>query len=364
MATVREFIPESSIKLVKYSAQDLIDRLGKNIIANVVESILCGGNFRHLTEGLTQRRILLMNASLLMTYLKALNSVDDFQDNISHIVKSELSTPRIKTNVKSYLYWFLGLTGKSIQNVVRDEEGFEKYLDSLDSNLKEISQLVTNIYGNIDVRFTNNGIDYLMKWPSLLRCMLGMGAQTLTIRGSEKSMYGKFFEKLVLGSVLSLLGATLIDKNDKSKKNMVYWLSQTDEEKRECDATLLVRAGFGVRFDIGFIGQGNSEIPADKLSRYERVAERGDRRIYAATVVLIDKIGDSNVMNIARRIGAHVIQMSGTYWVYELAQVLKEEFEYYEHPLLAMEREESINYIKKNIQNIDMTQFVNGLDAE
>ena len=233
MATIREFIPESSIKLVKYSAQDLIDRLGKDIISNVVESILCGGNFRHLTEGLTQRRILLMNASLLMTYLKALNSFDDFQENVSHIVKSELSTPRIKTNVKSYLYWFLGLTGKSIQNVVRDEEGFEKYLDSLDSNLKEISQLVTNIYGNIDVRFTNNGIDYLMKWPSLLRCMLGMGAQTLTIRGSEKSMYGKFFEKLVLGSVLSLMGATLIDKNDTSKKNMVYWLSQTDEEKRE-----------------------------------------------------------------------------------------------------------------------------------
>ena len=68
MATIRSFIPESSIKLVKNSAQDLIDRLGKDIIANVVESVLCGGNFRDLTEELTQRRVLLMNASLMMTY--------------------------------------------------------------------------------------------------------------------------------------------------------------------------------------------------------------------------------------------------------------------------------------------------------
>ena len=145
---------------------------------------------------------------------------------------------------------------------------------------------------------------------------------------------------------------------------MVYWLSQTEEEKRECDATLLVRSGFGVRFDIGFIGQGNSEIPADKLSRYERVSERGDRRLYASTIVLIDKIGDdSNVLNIARRSGGHVIQMSGTYWVYELAQTLKEEFEFYDHKLLSMTKEESILYIKNQTKNIDMSQFVNGLES-
>lgn len=363
IATLRDLIPESSIKLVRYSAQDLIDRLGRDIISNVVESVLCGGNFRHLTEGLTQRRILLMNASLITTFLKALNSFDDFTQNLSHIVKAELHTPRINANTKSYLYWFLGLTGKSIQNVVRDDDGFERYLTALDKNLDEISQFITKEYGELDIKISNNGIDYLMRWPSLLRCMLAIGAQTLTIRGSEKSMYGKFFEKLVLGSVLNLVGAEIIDKNDTHRTNMVYWLSQTDEEKRECDGTLLVRAGFGVRFDIGFIGQGNTEIPADKLSRYERVSERGDRRLYTSTIVLIDKIGDdSNVMNIARRNGAHVIQMSGTYWVYELAQVLKEEFEFYDHPLLTMTKEESIRYIKENVHSIDMSRFISGLE--
>ena len=62
MHTIREYIPEESIKLVRYSASDLIERLGKDVISNVVESVLCGGNLRHLTEGLTQRRILVYGA--------------------------------------------------------------------------------------------------------------------------------------------------------------------------------------------------------------------------------------------------------------------------------------------------------------
>lgn len=361
MGTLRELIPEDSVKLVKYSAQDLVDRLGRDIISGVVESILCGGNYRDLTESLTQRRILLMNASLLTTYLRALNSIEDFQENISHIIKGELGVKRLNANIKSYLYWFLGLTGKSIQNVVRDNEGFEKYLSTLDRNMKEVSQYITTQYGDIDIVFKNNGVEYMMRWPSLLRCMLAMGAQTLTIRGSEKSMYGKFFEKMVLGSVLTLIGAKYVDRNDTSEKKMVFWLSQTDDEKRECDATLLLRSGFGVRFDIGFIGQGNPEIVADKLSRYERAAERGEHRLYASTIVLADKIADdSNIMNIARRISAYVIQMSGSYWVYELAKTLKEEFEFYDHPLLSMTQQESINYVKENIRKIDMALFVNG----
>lgn len=364
MSTLRELIPEESVKLVKVGSKDLINRLGVDIIANVVESVLCGGNIRHLTEELTQRRILLLNASMLVTYLKALNSFEDFEESISKIVSSELKTRRLKSNIKSYLYWFLGLTGKSLTNVVRDDEGFKRYLDRLDSNLFEVSRLISDEYGDLDVKFNNNGIEYLMKWPSLLRCMLAVGAQALTVRGSEKSMYGKFFEKLVLGSVLTLIGAKIINKNDTSQRNMVFWLSQTDEEKRECDATLLIRPSYGVRFDIGFIGEGNTEISADKLSRFERVSERGERRLYASTIILIDKIGiDSNVFNIARRNGYYVIQMSGSYWVYELAKTLKAEFEFYEHPLLSMTKEESIQYIRENIHNVDMSLFVRGLDV-
>ena len=365
MTTIRENIPESSLKLVKYSSKDLIDRLGKDIIAQVVESILCGENIRNVTEPLTQKRLLLMNASLLITYLRCLKSIENFEDKLPELVTSEAKTKKIGENVKCYLSWLVGLTGKSIENVVRNKSGYEKYLNNWNENLKEISTLVNQSYGNMNVEFNNDGVKYLMKWPSLLRCMLALGAQTLTIRGSEKSMYGKFFEKLVLGSALNLIGGQFIDKNDTSKKNMVYWLSQTEEEKREADATFIVRSGFGARFDIGFIGKGNSEVPADKLSRYERVSESGGRKFYSTTIVLIDKIGNkSNVFNIARRNNWHIIQMSGTYWLYELAQVMKEEFEFYDHPLLQMSKEDSIKYIHDNINNIDLSLFANGLEDD
>jgi hypothetical protein len=62
-------IPTSSLELVNYSGSELLNRLGKDIISNVVASVLCGDNIRDLTEGLTQRRILLMNSSLFVTYI-------------------------------------------------------------------------------------------------------------------------------------------------------------------------------------------------------------------------------------------------------------------------------------------------------
>lgn len=66
MEKLSNLIPADSLNLVNYSGTDLIDRLGKDIISNVVLSVLCGDNIRNLTEGLTQRRILLMNASLFV----------------------------------------------------------------------------------------------------------------------------------------------------------------------------------------------------------------------------------------------------------------------------------------------------------
>ena len=86
----RELIPQSSLNLVKYSGGQLIERLGADIISNVVLSILKGSNIRSLTEGLTQRRILLMNASLFVTYLKGLRSFDDFTAQLNGIISSVL----------------------------------------------------------------------------------------------------------------------------------------------------------------------------------------------------------------------------------------------------------------------------------
>lgn len=352
-----KFIPQKSLELVNYKGKNLINKLGQGIIANVVLSILCGENIRNLTENLTQRRILLMNASLFITYLRALSNFSDLSSNLTSIISEEIKTEDLSQNQKKYLLWFLGLTGKSIQNVIREDDNFNTYLSSLDSNLSKIAKDIEVLYGDLTIKGVNSGIDFLLKWPDLLRCMMALGAQTLTIRGSEKSMYGKFFEKLVLGSVLTILGFEYISKST-PRNDKVFWLSER-ENKRESDATVLLRPGAGIRFDIGFIGEGNTEISLDKVSRFERVMEKGGTKNATITIILIDKIGaNSRTPEMAKAIGGHIIQMSGSYWVHQLAKTIHDEYDFFDSPLLHMTKEDSINFLHESMQKINLSQFL------
>lgn len=368
----RDLIPKSSLNLVKYKGEQVIDKLGKGIISNVVLSILTGDNLRSLTEGLTQRRLLIMNSGLLVTYLRALSSYDNFTENLSSIVYNEIKhsekakkrKDKLSSDEKQYLYWFLGLTLKGVDNVARGKDGISEYISELDENLKGISDDIESMYGNINAEITFDKTNYSLKWPALVKCMLALGAQTLTIRGSEKSIYGKLFEKFVLGSVMTIMGATYINKDDFKKDRMVFWLSER-EDRRESDATFLIRPGIGISFDIGFIGKGNPEAAMDKLTRFETMMERGTRRNYMSTIILIDTIGDnSRAFKIANEQQNYLIQMSGTYWVKELAEDIHEVDPSFDNPLLHMTNEESIDYLKKEMPKIELSTFLKVADIK
>lgn len=218
---LKDLIPEASLNLVNYKGTQVIDKLGRDIMSNVVLSILSGDNLRSLTEGLTQRRLLLMNSGLLVSFLKALSSYEDFTSRMSEIVYSELRqsakakkrNERLTRDERQYLYWFLGLTLKGVDNVARGEAGIAEYVSDLNRNLEGIASDVKDIYGDIKADVTFGGSNYSLEWPALVKCMLALGAQTLTIRGSEKSIYGKLFEKFVLGTVLTIMGGEYINKD-------------------------------------------------------------------------------------------------------------------------------------------------------
>lgn len=363
---LKDLIPEASLNLVNYKGTQVIDKLGRDIMSNVVLSILSGDNLRSLTEGLTQRRLLLMNSGLLVTFLKALSSYEDFTSRMSEIVYSELRqsakakkrNERLTRDERQYLYWFLGLTLKGVDNVARGEAGIAEYVSDLNRNLEGIASDIKDIYGDIKADVTFAGSNYSLEWPALVRCMLALGAQTLTIRGSEKSIYGKLFEKFVLGTVLTIMGGEYINKDDKRKDRMVFWLSER-EDRRESDATFLLRPGVGISFDIGFIGKGNPEAAMDKLTRFEHIMERGGRRNIMSTIILIDTIGESSRANkLAHETGGFLIQMSGTYWVKQLAEDIHEADQTFDHPLLHLSNEESLQYLKAEIPKIDLAQFL------
>ena len=355
---ISDHIPSIGLQLAKYSGRELIERVGESIIRDVVTSILCGGNVRSLTEGLTQRRIALSNASLLITYLKAIANVPGFANDTVNTVAQELLQSNLLPEQRIFLQWLIGLTGKSIQNVLRsDQTQLETYLNDLDQSLKNATTQSQEEFGNISATIALDHHTVVMHWSALLQLFLAIGTQTLAIRGAEKSMYGKFFEKLILGSLLTILGFRQIDPEQSRKSSKVFWLSQRGS-KRESDATLLLKPGAGVRFDVGFIGPGNTEISLDKVSRFEREMDHGRQLHFMSTIIIVDRIGEgSRITELAKQINGTIVQMSMTYWVKEICEILHESTGF-RHPMLKMDNDATLTLIKERMASIQLTDFV------
>lgn len=355
--TLSKYIPDLGLNLAKYSGAEVIERIGEDIIREVVTSILCGGNVRSLTEGLTQRRISLSNAALLIAYLRASKEIKNFPEQLAQVASSELKGAKIKPEQRVFLQWLIGLTGKSIQNVLRgDSSQVEAYLRELESAVQNSVNQSKEEFGDLNGTVTVGSEVYDFNWKSLLQIFTGIGAQTLALRGAEKSMYGKLFEKLILGSVLSMLDFELIDHKISTKAKSVFWLSQR-ESKRESDATLLYKPGVGVRFDIGFIGPGNTEISLDKVSRFEREMEFGQKQHTMSTIIVIDRIGEgSRIADLAKNIDGNIVQMSMSYWVKEIAEILQTRLGF-KHEILKLTNEESLDYIMAKMAGMDLLKF-------
>ena len=185
-----------------------------------------------------------------------------------------------------------------------------------------------------------------------------VGAETLTIRGSEKSAYGKLFEKLILGSLLSILGFRFSTPDRLPENvNRVFWLSQQGEQ-RESDATLLYELGKGVRFDIGFIGRGNPEISLDKVTRFAREMELGQQKWYLATIIIVDRIGErSAIEQLARKVSGTIVQMSMSYWPKQVAIELMNSIGY-SHKLAKMPDDEIEDYLREKMTAVPLELFI------
>jgi len=350
-------IPRVGESMAKYNGKEVIDKIGEDIICQVVASVLCGGNIRSLTEGLTRRRLALSNAALFVTFRRSNANIENFISRIPEIVKKELRS-NISKERKLFLQWCIGLTGKSIQNVLRSDSGeFDSYLSTFEESLKKATEKCDDDYGVLDGILRLQDVECSIKWPFILYLFAAIGTQTLAIRGSEKSMCGKLFEKLILGSLLSILGFSLIDPDKSDRTDRVFWLSQRGS-KRESDATVLYRAGIGARFDIGFIGPGNTEISLDKVTRFEREMEHGRQKHFMSTIIIVDRIGEgSRIVEMAKAINGDIVQMSMTHWIKEICNILKTKLGY-SHKILKLNDNEILNYIESEMANIDLKQFI------
>lgn len=349
--------PQSGKDILSHSGKNLIKSVGEATIKEAICATLCGENLRDSTEGLTRKRLILSNGSLLMLFLKGCQSEKDFLQELTKKSVEEIKGSHNKQD-RWIMQWLVGLTDKQVQNVLRDNPvKLDKYRVELDENIQEALSTLSKDFGNLKGVISFDGKSINIDWKFFSYLFTAIGSQTLTIRGAEKSLYGKLFGNLILGTILTAFGFEKVDIKNPKKFEKVFWLSER-QDKRESDATLIYKPGKGVRFDIGFIGRGNPEISLDKVSRFEREIEFGRNKHFLATFIIVDKVGEkSRVYEMAKQIDGTVIQMSMSYWPRELASQLSVKLGF-QHEATSMNDQQINNFIKESVNKIDVSRFV------
>jgi hypothetical protein len=354
-----DLMSEDALSLLTASGKTLIRRIGIDVIRGVVLDVLTGRNIRNSTEILTRRRIAALNLAMLQLFMQGSQDIDHFIERLPYIASDILSTSRIKKEERWLAQWILGLTDKGVQNILRDDyqllAGYrDSYIETCREILTQQGLQAGNLTGEIQI---GTDLKVSINWLFMVYLLNTIGAQTLTIRGSDKSTYGKLFEKLVLGSLLHVLGFQFQKPGELENPHRVFWLSSNDDD-RESDATLLYEAGKGVRFDIGFIGRGNTEISLDKVSRYRREIQLGRQNWYMATLIIVDRIGErSRIESMAAKIDGTLIQMSAGYWPQRVARTLNRTLGF-EHPLVTLEQSEIEDYLKVHMHHAPLETFI------
>jgi hypothetical protein len=366
---ISRLMPDAGRALLTGTGKDFIKRVGDEIIRDAVYGVLCGENLRMQTEFMTRSRLSQLSASLIALYVRGKLEVPGFGEGLAQLAARQLRVAKKADAAETWpAQWFIGLTGKAAQNVLKgDEAELVKYVDRYTETLDATVLHAEETFGRSQCRFGfENGktkSDVVeMSWRDLLQLATAIGSQTLTIRGSEKSMYGKLFERLILGSVLSILGFRRVEKPAVDREG-VFWLSD-GSGSREADATLLYKPGHLVRFDIGFIGPGNPEISKDKLSRFSAEHNILGKRTYTKTIIVVDRLPKTAKTELAAAgIGAGIVQMGMAYWPRNLAVELSK-ITSVAYSIQRMGDDRIREHLRANLEKIALTEFLGGVNLE
>lgn len=272
-------------KLITATRENILKTLSTEALNDIVSSILCGGNIREVTENTTKNRLFSSYAALLELFTKIYKS-----DNKEYFddIRRQWKAFNNKSDKAKLLYlWLMGLTKKGMDNIVRGDDNIDSYVDALYETISINEKILENEFGALEGEIILDGNKISIDWRFICNLFMAIGSQTLTVRGSDKSMNGKLFERLILGSLISMLGFEYCEQIpsqlDVNKK--IFCLSSTGDNDRETDATILFNKN-AIAIDIGFIGKGNPEISLDKATRFRKNKEYGKLGHIVSTVII------------------------------------------------------------------------------
>lgn len=343
---------------IKSTRTDFTSTTGVDGMKDIIRKVLVGGNVRDITEFITQRRLISSYAAMIDLFVNTLKLKTENVQEYSDFVARDLGRAK-GSEPKTLDLWLMGLTKKGLDNIVRDETNLVGYKDSFAISTSETIADVQEKFGELSGTLQLNGVEMPLNWNTLSLMCIALGSQTLSIRGSAKSMNGKLFEKLILGSLLTIMGfsyratpPTHVEKSDK-----LFWLSNMDENERETDATL-VNNGIALSIDIGFIGKGNPEISLDKVTRFNRYKQIAGMGHEMKTIIIVDTVAEnSDLFNKADRVDGIVLQMSQNSWAIDFAKAVCKIFSI-QHPLSSLRIDELDSYLRREITNVNINAFI------
>lgn len=342
---------------IKSTANDLTLMVGEEGLKDLICKVFMGGNVRDTTEFLTQRRLFYSYAAMLNLFSNCLADSITSASDYTNTILADFS--KAKGDAKILDLWLLGLTKKGLDNIVRGSDNLPSYIESFSQSFGETVADMEEKYGAFSGIITIGDVTVDVDWNFILLLSLAMGSQTLSIRGSQKSMNGKLFEKLVLGTLLSIMGFNFCIEPPTSikKEEKYFWLSNMDENERETDATLVYN-GIAISIDIGFIGKGNPEISLDKVTRFNRYKQIAGLGHKMKTIIIVDTVAKgSDLINKAKRVDGIVLQMSQNDWVIDFAEAICGIFNI-DHELRKLTTDDLNKYLKETIQPIKIDRFI------
>jgi hypothetical protein len=270
------------------------DAFSPDFVRGAVLHLMCGGNYRDITERCVRERLHICHSWLLSIAHQARAKFGPTWAKA--LLKNLLSSSENHQVIKYLQFWLVGLMKKTADNLElkpSDPKEFVEFLDTMFATCQSVAGDASWPTGNVTIGLVNERTNQteLLDLGESLWFLQTVGASTLTLRGSNKAIFGKRFERAFLRASLELLGLKL----DQS-----FWLNigRDAEVGREADAEVETKRG-RIRIDMGLIGVGNQEVSEDKLNR---VGRNG--------VVLVDRLGrKSSVVETAERLGVKLIQI-------------------------------------------------------
>jgi len=351
-------LPDDARALLERSGLDFVEREGLDSIRDLVLDVYMGKNHRDFTESITRDRLSILGLGLLQFYLEGMRKWPGFIDKLPFVAANNIQAGRMSKGEKWLNNWVLGLTGKGIQNVLRDDpDAIFEYADSYVRSCKKAAEDRKLGKGQLagQVGLSQDHLNEF-SWEAMVFLQNTIGSATLTIRGSDKSTFGKTLEKPVLGSVFYVLGFDYVDTGRDTDQEGVYWLNHT--AGRESDATLILKDNKAFRFDIGFIGRGNTEISLDKVTRYRNEMEVQGKEYFVKSIVLVDRIGDkSTIRRLAEEAQAKIFTMDTPLWPREVAQYFDDEYSF-DHPLVGADDETAKKLLQEKVNTAPFRRYL------